>query len=109
MCYQAVCGGSVAAAVLGTGAVAAHSVQSSGAVAAATHGTTLANARGTAAAVAHELARTGAPATVMLVTLGVLLVLAGMLMVGLTRRHGTEGPRQLRMPRRIAAPPPRFA
>jgi xanthosine utilization system XapX-like protein len=78
-------------------------------VAAATHGTTFTTARGTAVAVAHELAHTGAPATVMLATLGILLVLAGYLMVGLARRHDGGGARQLRMPPRVAAPPPRFA
>lgn len=100
-------GGSVAAAVLGSGAVAATSGHVG--LAAASHGTSFTASRGTALAVAQQLAQTGAPATVVLATVGILLVLAGFLMVGLARRHDTTGQRHLRMPRRIAVPPPRFA
>ena len=77
MCYQAVCGGTVAAAVVGT-------VTTGGATPAVRSG------RATALALSHELARTGASTTELLVVVGLLLFFAGVLLVGLTRRHGVS-------------------
>ncbi|MEY2424614.1 MAG: hypothetical protein QOI61_186 [Actinomycetota bacterium] len=65
--------GSFAAAVLGTGTAAATEAPKS--------------VRGTAVQVGHELAQTGVDFTVMLVVLATILLIGGLLLVSLARRH----------------------
>lgn len=84
MASQAVVGGSVAAAVLGS------SLSNT-----LTDGATVDRARSTkatAVAAANELARTGVSTTQLLVVIGLLLVFAGVLLVGVARRHGVDFP-----------------
>ncbi len=69
--------GSLAAAVLGVGTAATTEAPKS--------------VRGTAVQVGQELARTGVDATVMLVVLAAILLIGGMLLVSLARRHAPTG------------------
>lgn len=82
MASQAVGAGTLAAAVLGAGTVAATNPAGD---------TTVKSGSATASQVVQELARTGVDFTTLLAVLGALMVLAGLLLVGLTRRHGTRG------------------
>ncbi|MDP1858608.1 MAG: LPXTG cell wall anchor domain-containing protein [Gemmatimonadaceae bacterium] len=83
MASQAVVGGTVAAAVLGS------SLSAGSAVGAAR------STQGTAVAVAQELAKTGVSTTQLFAVIGLLLLFAGALLIGLARRHGLRaaGPR----------------
>lgn len=97
MSYQAMGTGTLAAAVLGVGTAAASG--GAGSAAANAAGSAAANAAGsgvgptirlTATQMGHELARTGASMTTLLAVLGAILLIAGVLLVGLTRRHGLQ-------------------
>ncbi|HVE95183.1 MAG TPA: LPXTG cell wall anchor domain-containing protein [Acidimicrobiales bacterium] len=94
MSYMAVGGGTLAAAVLGVG-TAANSAANTAASAAGTAGAagsgsgTGVTVRTAAAQVGHELARTGVGATTLMLVLAVVLLLGGLLLVGLSRRHAS--------------------
>lgn len=77
MCVSNCATGTLAAAVLGVGTAAATEAPTS--------------VRGTAVEVARELARTGVDSTVMLVVLATILLIGGLLLVSLARRHAPAG------------------
>lgn len=89
MSYMAVGGGTLVAAVLGAGTAAntaASTASASGATGAGSNsGLTV---RTAAAQVGHELARTGVGTTTMLLVLSIILLVAGFLILGLSRRYG---------------------
>ena len=78
MSAQAVVGGSFATAVLGATMTSGETVE------------TARSTKATAAALAQELAKTGTTTTELFVIVGVLFFFAGILLVGLARRHGVS-------------------
>ena len=81
MCTNQAGVGTLACAVLGAGTTAA------GTAAAASTGPAPHSVKQVAVTVGHELARTGVNFTVTLAVVATLMILAGLLLVNLSRRH----------------------